>query len=90
MCQGAQRLIKPLDIVSLDGDQEVTCQDALVAGLPRGRVDGCKDLSSRDHGSTLAQDHTPDKSRPVVPSPQTPHLPACARGRSALAYVARM
>ena len=59
MCQGVQRLIEPLDVVCLDGGQEVTGQDALVAGLPRGRVDGCKDLSSRDHGSTLAQDHTP-------------------------------
>lgn len=43
-----------------------------MAGLPRGRVDGCKDLSSRDHGSTLAQDHTPVKPRPVVPSPLNP------------------
>nr|DAV80077.1 MAG TPA: hypothetical protein [Caudoviricetes sp.] len=59
-------------VIIPDSLQEVTCQDTLVAGLPCGRVDGCKDLSSRDHGSTLAQDHTPDKSRPVVPSSPRP------------------
>lgn len=86
MCQGVQRLIEPLDVVCLDGGQEVTCQDALVAGLTCGRVDSCKDLSSRDHGPILAQDHTPDKSRPVVPSPPKPPSPSrvrVARGRSA-------
>ena len=58
MRQAAERLLECSGVVCLDGGQEVTGQDALIAGLPRGRVDGCKDLSSRDHGSTLAQDHT--------------------------------